>query len=185
MVYIIYIMVLLYSSYRGKQRGSGMVFPDAPCALGFKECLLCLDSASSSRVYNSDLPSWESVWNEKCAESICKLLGLEVDTFKPFFLSGDYCPTCKQMTRDVDYFITTVDAFQERLSKFRTKVSTFLHKNIDIWIHKTNVPIPSFQSEAHSSTSSNNILSRGSSISDSLPLPIGIHTQQKLIYRMK
>jgi len=143
-----------------------MLVPDSRCALGMEECLICRDKFSSSLSQNVSLRLWESVWNGNCAESICKLLDLEVETFKPFFLSGHYCSQCKQMMRDVDYFIRTVDSVEHQLSKFRVRVSTLLYDNIDTWIHKTTVPSPL-------SSYSNNPSSSGSSNPDSFEYPLG------------
>jgi len=89
------------------------------------KCSFCLQEAESKS-------EWEHAWSVHCAESLEKLLNL--DPFSTsFFEVAEYCRSCKEIIRDVDFMSRSVSAMERRLSQSRQQIAQMLLDNFDAW----------------------------------------------------
>jgi len=90
-----------------------------------QKCSFCLQEAESKF-------EWEHAWSTHCAESLEKLLNLDPFTAS-FFEVAEYCTSCKEIIRDVDFMSRSVSALERRLSQSRQQIAQMLLDNFDVW----------------------------------------------------
>jgi len=90
---------------------------------GNRKCVFCLECAELKF-------QWEIPWSIKCSESLQKLLDLEPFT-SSFFEKAEYCRSCKEIIRDVDFISRSMSALDRRLAQSRQRIARMLLDNYE------------------------------------------------------
>jgi len=92
-------------------------------------------------------------WKRECAKSLCDILFTsEVDSdtehvsvkfkFLQYFQNGDYCLSCLQIVRDVNFFWKQLKSLQSRIQKFENDFSGLILNNYTTLIeNKMNIKL--------------------------------------------